>query len=71
MRVISPSLAGFMALAAVSTQAVPSINNAHWRPLRPALSFSLGDQCCGAGWHQALLRDWRDDWWWGACVPDR
>ena len=71
MRVISPTLAGFMALAAVSTQAVPSNNNENWRPLGLTFSFNLGDQVCGDGWHQALLRDWRDDWWWGPCVSDR
>ena len=71
MRVISPTLAGFVALAAISTQAAPSNNNENWRPLGPALSFSLGDQVCGVGWHQALWRDWRGDWWWGPCVPDR
>jgi hypothetical protein len=35
MRVISPTLAGFVALAAVSTQAAPSNNNENWRPLGP------------------------------------
>ena len=71
MRVISPTLAGFVALAAVSIQVAPHPSIANWRPLVPALSFSLGDQSCGYGWHQALRRDWRGDWWWGACVPDR
>jgi hypothetical protein len=71
MRAIAPLLTGLLALAAVSGQAVPTINNENWRPLCPALSFSLGDQSCGAGWHQALRRDWRGDWWWGPCVPSR
>ena len=71
MRAISPTLAGFVALAAVSIQVAPDPSTENWRPLRPAFSFSLGDQGCGAGWRQALLRDWRDDWWWGPCVPDR
>jgi hypothetical protein len=71
MRVISPTLAGFVALGAVSIQVAPDPSTENWRPLRPAFSSSLGDQGCGAGWHQALLCDWRDDWWWGPCVPDR
>jgi|SRR5215471_1907284 len=73
MRAIAPLLTGLLALAAVSTQAVPSVNNEnwHWRSLDPGLSFDLGDQGCGEGWHQALWRDWSDDWWWGPCVPDR
>jgi hypothetical protein len=71
MRAIAPLLAGFLALAAVSTQAAPSNSNENWRPLGPVLSFSLGAQVCGDGWHQALWRDWRGDWWWGPCVPDR
>jgi hypothetical protein len=71
MRTIAPLLAGFVAFAAVSTQAAPSSSNERWRPLGLALSFSLGDQVCGDSWHQALWRDWRGDWWWGPCVPDR
>jgi len=35
---------------------------------RPLLSFGLGDQACGDGWHLAL---WRDGWRWGPCVPNR
>src|SRR6516162_4655705 len=71
MRAISPTLAGFVALAAVSIQVAPDPSIENWRPPRPAFSFSLGDQGCGAGWHQALLRDWRNDWWWGPCVPNK
>src|SRR5215469_7430123 len=71
MRTIAPLLAGFVAVGAVSTQAVPSKNNENWRPFGPALSFRLGDQVCGDGWRQALWRDWSGDWWWGPCVPDR
>jgi len=71
MRAISPTLAGFVAFAAVSIQVVPDPSIENWRPLRPAFSFGLGDQGCGVGWHQALLRDWRDDWWWGPCVQNR
>ena len=65
MCAIAPLLTGFLALAAVSTHAKSGINNENWRPLGPALPFSLGDQSCGYGWHQALRRDWRGDWWWG------
>jgi len=71
MRAIAPLLAGFVALAAVSTQAGHSNGNENWHPLGPALSFSLGDRVCGDGWHQTLWRDWNGDWWWGPCVPDR
>jgi hypothetical protein len=60
MRVISPTLAGFVALAAVSIQGASDPSTANWHPLAPALSFSLGDQSCGDGRHQALWRDW---WW--------
>ena len=70
MRVIPPILAGLMALAAPSVQAAPNPNE-NWRPLYPPLSLSLGDHACGEGWHQALWRDWRGDWWWGPCVPNR
>ena len=69
MRVIPLTIAAVMALAAVSVQAAP--NPEIWRPLGPALSFGLGDQACGNGWHQALWRDWRGDWWWGPCVQNR
>jgi hypothetical protein len=54
MRAIAPLLAGFVALAAVPTHAKSGINNEDWRPLGEALSFSLGDQACGYGRHQAL-----------------
>jgi hypothetical protein len=70
MRVIPPILAGLMALAASSVQAAPTPNE-NWRPLNPPLSLNLGDHACGDGWHQALWRDWRGDWWWGPCVPNR
>ena len=71
MRVIPPILAAVTALAAVSAQAAPNPNPENWLPLGSALSFGLGDQGCGKGWHQALWRDWRGDWWWGPCVPNR
>jgi hypothetical protein len=71
MRVIPPILAAYTALAAVSAQAVPNPNLENWLPLGSALSFGMGDQGCGKGWHQALWRDWRGDWWWGPCVPNR
>ena len=70
MRAIAPLVAGFLALAAVSTQAANSNGNENWRPPGLALSFSLGDQVCGDGWHQAFWRDWSGDWWWSPCVPD-
>ena len=71
MHIIVAAFAGLVALAAVSAQATPSPNQENWRPLGRPLSFALGDQACGVGWHQALWRDWRGDWWWGPCVPNR
>ena len=71
MRVIPPIFAALTALAAVSAQAAPNPNLQNWFPLGPALSFGLGDQGCGDGWHEALRRDWRGDWWWGPCVQNR
>ena len=72
MSIISPPLAaGMGALGVVSVRAVSSSKNENWRPLSAALSFGLGDQACADGWHQALWLDWRDEWWWGPCVPNR
>jgi hypothetical protein len=71
LRVIFPTLAGFVALSAVSVQAPPNQNRDNWFPFNAPLSLSLGDQACGDGWHQALRRDWRGDWWWDPCVPNR
>jgi hypothetical protein len=71
MRVIPVILAAFAAMAASSAQAAPNPNLENWLPLGAALSFALGDQGCANGWHQALRRDWRGDWWWGPCVPNR
>ena len=71
MRFIPHILAAFMVLAAVSAQAAPNPNPENWLPLGSPLSFGLGDQGSAKGWHQALWRDWRGDWWWGPCVPNR
>jgi len=71
IRIIVAAFAGLVALAAVSVQLAPSSNQEKWRPLGQPLSFGLGDQGCGDGWHQALWRDWRGEWWWGPCVPNR
>jgi len=71
MRFIPHILAAFMVLAAVSAQAAPNPNPENWLPLGSPLSFGLGDQGCEMGWHQALWRDWRGEWWWGPCVPNR
>jgi hypothetical protein len=65
------SFIGLAALAAASVQAAPSPNRENWVQLGVAPSFELGAQGCGVGWHQALWRDWRGDWWWGPCVPNR
>ena len=70
IRIIVAALIGVIALAAVPAQAALGTRNENWRPLAPALSFSLRDQACGDGWHHALRPDWRGYWWW-ACVPAR
>jgi hypothetical protein len=61
------SFIGLAALTAASVQAAPSPNRENWAQLGVAPSFELGALGCGAGWHQALWRDWR----WGPCVPNR
>ena len=71
MQAIAPMIVGFVALTAVSVQAAPSPNQENWSLLGRPLSFTLGDQACGEGWHQALWRDWRGGWWWGPCVANR
>ena len=71
MRVIPPILAASTVLAVLSAQAAPNPSTEDWRPRGAALIFGLGDQACGNGWHQALRRDWRGDWWWGPCVQNR
>jgi hypothetical protein len=71
IHIIVAAFTGLVALAAVSAQAVPSTEHENWRPLSTVLSFGLGDQACGDGWHQALRRDWLGQWWWGPCVPNR
>jgi len=71
MRVIVATFMGLVALAAASVQAAPNPDNNNWVQLGAARSFELGDQACRIGWHQALWRDWRGDWWWGPCMPNR
>jgi hypothetical protein len=71
IRIICVAFTGLVALAAVSAQAAPNPNQQNWYPLGAAVTFGLGDLACGEGWHQALSRDWRGDWWWGPCVPNR
>ena len=46
LRVIFPTLAGFVALSAVSVQAPPNQNRDNWFPFNAPLSLSLGDQAC-------------------------
>jgi hypothetical protein len=70
MRLMVATFAGLVALAALSAQAAPSPTAGNWLPLSAPLSPGLGEQGCGEGWHQALWRDWRGDWWWGPCVPN-
>jgi hypothetical protein len=58
-------------LAALTAQAVVGSRDENRHPIEPVLSFGLGDHGCGDGWHQALWLDWRGEWWWGPCVPNR
>ena len=71
MRVIVAIVAGLIALPAISAQAAPNPDTENWRPLDAVLSIGLGDQACGESRHQVLRRDWRGDWWWGLCAPNR
>jgi hypothetical protein len=71
MRIIVATIAGLLAMAPVTAKAAPNLRTENWRPLGATLSFDLGDQACGADWHQRLRRDWRGDWWWGPCVPNK
>ena len=72
MRILPPTLAGFVVLLAVSAQAVPTHKDESWRPLPTSpFSLGLGDQGCGEGFHQPLRRDWRGEWWWGPCTSNR
>ena len=71
MRATITTVAGLLVLGTVSAWAAPSPKQEYWHPIARPLSFALGDQGCGEGWHQALWRDWRGEWWWGPCVPDR
>lgn len=64
------TLAGLM-LATMSAQGTQNMTSDNWGRLGSAISFGLGDQGCGEGRHQALRRDWRDEWYWGPCVPNR
>lgn len=71
MRVIVATITGLISLMVVSVETPPNSASANWRPLGAALSFTLGDQACEEGWHQALRRDWLGGWWWGPCMPNR
>jgi len=71
MRRMTATLAGLFALATVSARSAPNTNSAKWVWLGSGLSFGLGDQGCGEGWHQPLRRDWRGEWYWGSCVRNR
>ena len=66
-----PIFAGLAFLAATSVYAAPSPNPENW--LRPGAlrALTTGDRKCDEGWHQPLMRDWRGEWWWGLCVPDK
>ena len=70
MRATTATLGGLMVLANVSAQAAPSPKQENWQPISRPLSFPLGDQGCGEGRHLSLRRDWRGEWYWGACIPN-
>jgi hypothetical protein len=71
MRIIVAAFTGLLAAASVAAKTAPHPDTEYWRPLGTTLSFALGDETCGQGRHQALRRDWRGDWWWGPCVPNK
>ena len=71
MRIIVAGFAGLVALAAVLAQATPSPNEENWRPLTGRCPSRSGERAAATGCIQALWRDWRGDWWWGPCVPNR
>jgi hypothetical protein len=62
---------GLYRAGCVGPNAAPSPKQENW--LRPGVlhSLTVGDRKCEEGWHQPLMRDWRGEWWWGLCVPDR
>src|SRR5215831_17719678 len=70
IRALLPMLVAVIALA-TSVEVDPGPKRQTWRSLTTPMIFNLGDRGCGDGWHQALWRDWRGDWWWGPCVPNR
>jgi hypothetical protein len=70
MRTIIATLAGFMALAAVSGHAAP-LPPAKASPAQLAEApFELVRQGCGYGWHRARWRDQWGYWHWGRCYPN-
>jgi hypothetical protein len=58
-------------MAALTAQTVVGSRDENRHPIGPVWPFGLGDHGCGDGWHQALWLDWRGEWWWGPCVPNR
>ena len=68
MRTMIATLAGLVALAAVSVQAAP-LAPAEALPVEVGSgpSIELVRQGCGWGWHRG---GWRDHWHWGRCVPN-
>jgi hypothetical protein len=71
MRVVPPILAGLAFLAAISGHAAPSPKQETWLRAGALRGLAVGDRKCDEGWRQRLTCDWRGEWWWGLCVPDR
>jgi hypothetical protein len=71
MRVIVATFLGLTAFGASSLEAAPNSSKENWVEFGPAMSFELGPGSCGYGSHRSVSRDWRGDWCWGPCVPNR
>jgi hypothetical protein len=71
MRVILPTFAGFVVLAAISAQAAPLPPSKASPPeLSTAPPIELARQGCGWAWHRVHWRDRWGYWHWGHCVPN-
>jgi hypothetical protein len=71
MRTMVPTIAGLLALAAVSAQAAPlPPAKATLVELGTAPPIELVRQGCGLGWHREHWRDRWGYWHWGSCYPN-
>jgi len=71
MRTMIATLAGLVALGAVSVQAAPlPPAKANPAEVGAAPSIELVRQGCGWGWHRGHWRDRWGYWHWGRCYPN-